>query len=635
MRQLRGLLLLGAAVALLLAPGAGAAGAGGATAVRIVEAGDGPFPKRTYLLTLPTKVRLGAGDVAIRENGEPVHAPTITAAYAAESNQFGVVLAIDASTSMRGEPLAKAMDAARAFSRRTDAYQQLAAIAFNDDTQVLLPFTADRARVRSALSVTPQVAYYTRMYEALDRAIRMIERAGIRNASIVLLSDGQELGSKGTLEGAVERAQKSGVRIFGIGLDSRFFDSRPLRTLASSTGGSYLQASSPSELTAIFDLLGAQLSNEYLVSYDSLAGPGEKIKVQVNVKGVDGVASAGYVTPELDDPERTLAAPYDPSFATSFWLSPLTMLAIGLLCAVLVTFLVLAFVQPSSKDLLRRMSAFVSIAKLQEGGGEVSLPDRPGVRGERRSIERARWWAQFVDDVELADVEISAERILLFTAIGTFVVAVMFFAVAGAPGMLVALAVPLISRALVNRRLRKKRRAFADQLPDNLEVIASALRAGHTLVGALSVVVEDAAEPSRTEFRRVVADEQLGIPLEDSIGSVVRRMDNQDLDQVALVAALQRQTGGSAAEVLDRVTDTVRERAELRRLISSLTAQGRLSRWILSFLPVFLLVAISLINPGYISPLFTEALGRMMLILAGVMIVIGSLVIRKIVDIKV
>ena len=415
-RRLTLSLLLGAAVALLLAAGAGAAGA---TGVRIVEAGEGPFPKRTYLLTLPTKVRLGNGDVVIRENGKPVHQPTITAAYAADSNQFGVVLAIDASTSMRGEPLAKAMDAARAFARRSDAYQQLAAIAFNDDTQVLLPFSADRARINSALSVTPQVAYYTRMYEALDSAIQMIERAEIHSASIVLLSDGQELGSKGTLEGAVKRAQKSGVRIFGIGLDSRFFDSRPLRTLASSTGGSYLQANSPNELTGIFDLLGAQLSNEYLVSYDSLAGPGEKINVQVSVKGISGVAVAGYVTPKLSDPERALAAPYDPSFATSFWLSPLTMLAIGLICAALVTFLVLAIVQPSSKDLLRRMSGFVSIASLQDespAGG--SLSDRL-TAGTERSLERARWWARFNADVELAEMSLSAARIVLFTAVGT------------------------------------------------------------------------------------------------------------------------------------------------------------------------------------------------------------------------
>lgn len=632
MRRLTLSLLLAIAVALLSVAGAGARNG---TDVRIVEAPDGPFPEKTYLLTLPTKVRLAAGDLVIRENGQPVHQPRITAAYAAETNQFGVVLAIDASTSMRGEPLVKAMDAARAFARRTDAYQQLGAIAFNDDTQVLLPFTADRARIGSALSVTPEVAYYTRMYEALDDAIEMIERAGIRSASIVLLSDGQELGSKGTLEGAVKRAQKSGVRIFGIGLDSRFFDSRPLRTLARSTGGSYIQAKSPDELSGIYDLLGAQLSNEYLVSYDSLAGPGEEIKVEISVKGIKGVAAAGYVTPSLADPEKALAAPYDPSFATDFWLSPVTMLAIGLLCAGLITFLVVAIVQPNSNDLLRRMSAFVSIAKLQEGGGvEPALPDRV-FAGTDRGISRARWWAQFADDVELAEMKLSPERIVAFTAAGTIVAALVLYLVAGVGAMIVALGIPLVSRAIVRRSLLKKRRAFSDQLPDNLEVIASALRAGHSLVGALSVVVEDAAEPSRTEFRRVVADEQLGIPLEDSIGSVVRRMDNPDLDQVALVAALQRQTGGSAAEVLDRVTDTVRERAELRRLISSLTAQGRLSRWILSFLPVFLLLIISLINPGYIAPLFTEPLGRALLIIAGVMIVTGSLVIRKIVDIKV
>jgi tight adherence protein B len=633
MRRLTLSLLLGFAISLLLVA---AAGARNGTDVRIVEAADGPFPEKTYLLTLPAEVRLETSDVVIRENGKPVHRPTITPAYEAESNQFGVVLAIDASTSMRGEPLAKAMDAARAFARRTDAYQQLGAIAFNDDTQVLLPFTSDRARISSALSVRPEVAYYTRMYEALDHAIEMIDRAGIRAASIVLLSDGQELGSKGTLEGAVQRAQKSGVRIFGIGLDSRFFDSRPLRTLARSTGGSYLQANSPDELTGIFDLLGAQLSNEYLVSYRSLAGPGEKVKVQISVKGIEGVAAAGYVTPSLVDPQRAVAAPYEPSFATDFWLSPFTMLAIGLICAALVTFLVLAIVQPTSKDLLRRMSGFVSIASLQdERPAGNSLSNRL-TAGTERSLERARWWARFTEDVELAEMPISASRIALFTAAGTLFAGFVMYLLLGPLGTILPLLfVPLTARMAVNRRLRKKRRMFADQLPDNLEVVASALRAGHSLVGALSVVIEDAAEPSRTEFRRVIADEQLGVPLEDAIGVVVRRMDSPELSQVGLVASLQRQTGGSAAEVLDRVTETIRERGELRRLISSLTAQGRLSRWILTFLPIILLAAIGLLNPSYAAPLFTEPLGRVLLTVAGILIIVGSLLIRRIVDIKV
>jgi tight adherence protein B len=115
----------------------------------------------------------------------------------------------------------------------------------------------------------------------------------------------------------------------------------------------------------------------------------------------------------------------------------------------------------------------------------------------------------------------------------------------------------------------------------------------------------------------------------------VRRMESRDLDQVALVASLQRETGGNTAEVLDRVTDTVRERLALRRSVETLTAQGRLSRWVLTALPVVLLIAMSLINPSYPAPLFHTTPGHIALVLAAVMLVSGSLVIGRIVNIKV
>jgi tight adherence protein B len=189
-------------------------------------------------------------------------------------------------------------------------------------------------------------------------------------------------------------------------------------------------------------------------------------------------------------------------------------------------------------------------------------------------------------------------------------------------------------RAFVTRKVRHKRALFAEQLPDNLQVLSSALRAGHSFVGALSVVVDDASEPSRSEFRRVVADEQLGVPLEDALEVVVQRMDNRDLKQVSLVAALQRQTGGNMAEVLDRVAETLRERAELRAMVKTLTAQGRMSRWVVSALPVALLLVISALNPTYVAPLFTQSGGRIALGLAAGMVVAGSLVIKRIVNIK-
>src|SRR5205823_1543418 len=201
--------------------------------------------------------------------------------------------------------------------------------------------------------------------------------------------------------------------------------------------------------------------------------------------------------------------------------------------------------------------------------------------------------------------------------------------------LVIGLVVPFGVRAFVKRKVKRKRDLFAEQLPDNLQVLASALRAGHSFIGALSVVVEDAPEPSRSEFRRVVADEQLGVPLEEALHTVVERMENRELEQVALVGALQRQTGGNTAEVLDRVTETIRERFELRRTVQTLTAQGRMSRWVVSLLPLFLLIVISLINPGYAHVLYAHTGGRIALAFAGLMVVSGSLVIKKIINIKV
>src|SRR2546425_6001039 len=103
-------------------------------------------------------------------------------------------------------------------------------------------------------------------------------------------------------------------------------------------------------------------------------------------------------------------------------------------------------------------------------------------------------------------------------------------------------------------------------------------------------------------------------------------MDSRELEQVALVAALQRETGGNTAEVLDRVTDTIRERFELRRTVRTLTAQGRMSRWVLTLLPVFLMVMVTLINPGYMNILYSSTVGKVLLVLSGISVTTGSLV---------
>ena len=146
--------------------------------------------------------------------------------------------------------------------------------------------------------------------------------------------------------------------------------------------------------------------------------------------------------------------------------------------------------------------------------------------------------------------------------------------------------------------------------------------------------MQDAAEPSKSEFGCVVGDEQLKSARQRA-SVTVERMANRDLDQVAVVAALQREAGANSAEVIDQVVVNIRGSQEVRRLVRVLTAQGRMARWIVSLLPVFLIVIITLLDKNYMHPLWHEAAGQFFLVLAGILVVVGSFIIGRIVDIKV
>jgi tight adherence protein B len=183
--------------------------------------------------------------------------------------------------------------------------------------------------------------------------------------------------------------------------------------------------------------------------------------------------------------------------------------------------------------------------------------------------------------------------------------------------------------------VKKVRFQFAEQLPPNLQVLTAGLRAGFTLLGALVAMVENAGEPSRSEFERAIADERLGVPLEESLRRVAKRMASRDLEQVALLAELLRTTGGNAAEVLDVVVLTVRERQDIRRLVQTLTAQGRLARWILTALPIVTGLAFWAIQPDIVGATWRTASGQFFLLVAAIMVICGSLAIQKIIEIEV
>lgn len=148
-------------------------------------------------------------------------------------------------------------------------------------------------------------------------------------------------------------------------------------------------------------------------------------------------------------------------------------------------------------------------------------------------------------------------------------------------------------------------------------------------------MAEDAAEPSRTEFRRVMGDDQLGVSVEDSLAVVGDRMENDEVAYIGLIATIQRESGGNTAEVLDRVTGTIRERAQLRRLVRTLTAQGRLGGWIVTLLPLGMIAFLTTLRPDYLDPMLESTTGVIAMAVGAGMLAIGAFVIRRVVDIEI
>ena len=174
-----------------------------------------------------------------------------------------------------------------------------------------------------------------------------------------------------------------------------------------------------------------------------------------------------------------------------------------------------------------------------------------------------------------------------------------------------------------------------EQLPDVLTIMASSLRAGHSFLQALGTTAREIAAPANAEFQRLVAEIRLGRPAEDALEALADRVGSPDFRWAVLAVNIQREVGGNLAEILDNVSDTLRERAMMRRQIRVLTAEGRLSAWVLSILPFAIALYMFAVNPKYISLLFTKQIGLFMLGLGGVLMFLGILWMRKIVDIDV
>lgn len=254
-----------------------------------------------------------------------------------------------------------------------------------------------------------------------------------------------------------------------------------------------------------------------------------------------------------------------------------------------------------------------------------------------RLFSQLKFTTKFQRTLEQANLNWSAPQTLVnLTAIASCLLALLLVVGVGPLAACgAAAAVFLLPIFYFHKRRKRRLKRLVNQLPNVFELLSQALRAGHSLASGMQLVAKEMPDPAGTEFGRVFHEQNLGLKIEDALRNMADRVDLLDVRFFVTAVLIQRQVGGDLAEVLDKIGKVITERIQLFGAVQALTAEGRLSGYVLLALPVIVMGAMFKVNPEYATMLFTDPLGKMMLTTAVVMQLMGWAMIKKIVNIKV
>ncbi len=315
-------------------------------------------------------------------------------------------------------------------------------------------------------------------------------------------------------------------------------------------------------------------------------------------------------------------------------------LAVG--CLMLVATLV-ALAKPRGAWLKSRLEPY-------GGAGAVATGAPAGARGRagwrpqvdrlygaiERALDRTSAWGSLERLIERAHLQVRPAQLVFWTAAAGVAAAAVASLLTGSVLLVIAAcaAGAFAPFAWVASKARHRLRAFEEQLADVLMTMSGSLKVGQSFDHSMRAIVDEGPAPASEEFGRVLNEIRLGRPVDEALAAMADRIDSDDLRFVLMSVTIQREVGGSLADLFQTVSDTVRQRQQFRRKVKALTAMGRASAYLLLALPFMTAALILVVNPGYLAPLVNQSAGRLMLAAMLVMMALGSLVLRKIVSIK-
>ena len=609
----RPLLLLAATVAALALP-MGVASAEDGTIAHVESTGEG----LRVLVNVPEGVEVDLAGVEATLDGEGLAATAVAASSGTEVKRT-TVLAIDTSQSMaRQGRFAAAKEAARTYLDTVPANVEVGIVTFDNDVDVALEPTTDRGAARDVVDGL-RLARDTVLYDGVAAAIDAAGKDGQR--TVLVLSDGADTGGTSTLADVTAAITDTRTLVDVVSLGQSGKALEPLAAMATAGSGRVIESS------------GAALAEDFRAEADVLAGQvlvtaplpsgfdasQATVQVVLPTTGEPVIARAlAPIQPASGGEEPSASRPATQIDSPGGWNAPQWLLYAGIAAlglGLLPAALLLVPGRPAPMSIAERVEAYST---------QVNRLDKPEKPASEPMLEQAKAAAAGVLERNRGLNDRLAQRL---TAAGSgfkpsewLLVHVGVVVGAGVLGLLVGKGSIIVGALFVvigfvippfylRIRASRRRKAFDNALPEVLQLISGALSAGLSLAQAVDTVVKEGPEPIASEFKRVLVEARIGMPLEDAFDGVAERFQSKDFAWSVMAIRIQRQVGGNLAELLTTVAATMRERAYLRRQVKALSAEGRMSAIILCALPPVFTLYLFLTNRTFLHPLVADPRG--------------------------
>lgn len=599
------------------------------------------------LMTLDPKVAIPT-DAAVTGTMEVggVVFPAQTNLNVKDTRPRAAILVLDASGSMAGARLKAAKAAAQDFVDTLPADVRIGLISFNDSVQVLEDPTTDKAAVLDmvrAVKATGDTTLYDGIAQGLQAAVNL------DRPRIVVLSDGADTSSATSLSEVRTLVEDAGVPVDIVGIQPGTDQAAILRQFTGASDGQLLTVGGAGELGSAFveatKSFGVQVGLRGAIPAD-LDASGQQITATVSVDG--RVSEQSTQLPDVDSLHATATASgsaavrTQSNVVTPSWWRSLWPIAAGLVVAGSV--LLIAYAVRRQRARAAALARVRQVFSYRTGaryamGGEDDSDVEVGLLGALDAlISRFSWYDGMRSAIIASELAFSPAAWLLVRVGVTTILVVLLSIVFGSVVLGVVLGLGLGwfgTWAWLKSRARSRQRHFADELPDFLLLIASSLRAGLSFTHALESSAADGKGEVSVQLRRVVREVQVGADMNDALMDCADRMDNDDLRWVVTALSIQREVGGSLSEILETAAQTIKARYQLLREVRTLSAEGRLSAYILIGLPVAVFLVLLAVRREYISMMWTDPVGILMLVVLGVLMTVGVVWMRSVVRIKV